>query len=102
MTRMSLEMGVRRSRSAQESTERVPATRAQKILARLRQGPATGLDLLQAGGGTRYGARIYELRQRGYQIHGPLVWPRPFKDDLEAIPKTADGWDQYELREGGK
>lgn len=99
MNQMSLEMGTRRTRSAQEGRKGRPLTRAEKILARLRQGRATGLDLLKAGGGTRYGARICELRNKGYAIHGPLRWPRPFYKDLEAIPKTADGWDQYELRE---
>jgi len=43
-------------------------TRAQRILARLREGPATGLDLLRAGGGTRYGARVLELRRMGHRI----------------------------------
>ncbi len=74
-------------------------TRAEKILARLRQGPATGLELLKAGGGTRYGARIYELRKKGYRIRGPVDWPAPFGLTLWAIPKTADGWDQYKLEE---
>jgi hypothetical protein len=102
---MSLEMGMRRTRLAQDDTEEVPVTRAQKVLARLRQGPATGLDLLKAGGGTRYGARICELRARGHRIHGPINvfgLPDPYGrlTILESIPKTADGWDQYELREG--
>lgn len=100
-----------RCRAYDRTHPRVPVsnpdkkTQAEKILARLRQGPATGLDLLKAGGGTRYGARIHELRGLGHRIHGPVevfaVWdgtdgPLPV---LEAIPKTADGWDQYELRE---
>lgn len=56
-------------------------TRAQKILRRLRQGPASGLDLLKAGGGTRYGARIHNLRELGYRIETDmprdtgLEWP---------------------------
>ena len=52
-------------------------TRAEKILERLRQGPATGLELLQAGGGTRYGARLHDLREKGYQITTTLdgEWP---------------------------
>ena len=52
-------------------------TRAERVLERLRQGPATGLDLLKAGGGTRYGARVKELRDRGYGIETRLSgkWP---------------------------
>jgi len=52
-------------------------TRAEKILARLRQGPATGLELLQAGGGTRYGARLKELRDQGERIVTDMTgeWP---------------------------
>ena len=100
-----------RSRAYDRSHPRVPVqnsdkmTRAEKILVRLRQGPATGLDLLKAGGGTRYGARIYDLRELGHRIHGPVeVYARSdgatdLLAVLEAIPKTAEGWDQYELRE---
>jgi len=52
-------------------------TRAERILARLRQGPATGLELLKAGGGTRYGARIKNLRERGCVIETDMggEWP---------------------------
>lgn len=52
-------------------------TRAERILERLRVGPATGLDLLRAGGGTRYGARILELRRAGHQIETDTSeeWP---------------------------
>ena len=52
-------------------------TRAERILARLREGPATGLDLLKAGGGTRYGARLLELRRQGYRIETDMggEWP---------------------------
>ena len=101
MNQMTLEMSTRRTRLAQEGRKPKPPTRAEKILARLRQGPATGLDLLKAGGGTRYGARIMELRMMYVPIHGPLDWSHPKTLRLlEAIPKTADGWDQYELREG--
>jgi hypothetical protein len=32
------------------------------ILGRLQQGPATAWELIRAGGGTRFGARIFELR----------------------------------------
>jgi len=52
-------------------------TRAEKILRRLGKGPATGLELLQAGGGTRYGARVHDLRERGYRIVTDMgkEWP---------------------------
>ena len=52
-------------------------TRAEKILERLRQGKATGLELLQAGGGTQYGARVHDLREQGYQIVTDMSkeWP---------------------------
>ena len=59
-------------------------TRAEKILDRLRQGKATGLELLQAGGGTRYGARIKELRDDGHRI----------------VTETDGEWPTYRL-EGG-
>lgn len=42
-------------------------TKAQRILARLKEGPATSLNLL-AVGGLRYGARIHELRLAGHRI----------------------------------
>ena len=42
-------------------------TRAQRILARLQQGPATSQQLL-AVGGLRYGARLLELRRAGHKI----------------------------------
>ena len=58
-------------------------TRAEKILLRLRQGPATGLELLQAGGGTRYGARVHDLRERGYRI----------------VTETEGEWPTYRLEE---
>ncbi len=80
-------------------------TRAEKILERLRQGKATGLELLQAGGGTRYSARIFTLRDKGHRIHGPfevLIYEpgRNLATVLEPIPKTDDGHELYELREG--
>ena len=80
-------------------------TRAEKILDRLRQGKATGLELLQAGGGTRYSARIFTLRDKGHRIHGPfevLIYEpgRNLATVLEPIPKTDDGHELYELREG--
>jgi hypothetical protein len=53
-------------------------TRAMKILGRLQSGPCTGLELLAAGGGIRYGARVAELRKRGHNITaenlGEGVW----------------------------
>lgn len=42
-------------------------SKAQKILALLRRGPANSFDLLRVGG-ARYGARIFELRQQGHRI----------------------------------
>ena len=43
-------------------------TKASRILARLRQGPATSLQLSTIGG-LRYSARIHELRRAGHRIH---------------------------------
>lgn len=76
-------------------------TRSERIVARLRLGRATGLELLRAGGGTRYSARISELREAGVRILGPRRWWRP--DGVleeETVPRTPDGHDQYEIREG--
>lgn len=42
-------------------------TKAQKILDRLKQGPANSLELLRVGG-IRYSARIHELRRQGHRI----------------------------------
>ena len=42
-------------------------SKAQRILARLRQGPASTLDLARVGG-IRFGARILELRRAGHVI----------------------------------
>lgn len=42
-------------------------TKAERILARLRQGPANSLELLRVGG-IRYGARLHELRRQGHRI----------------------------------
>jgi len=76
-----------RSRAWEKDHPRVPApkprkedgepSRGEKILARLRVGPATGIELLQAGGGIRYGARILELRRAGHAIETEtgLDWP---------------------------
>jgi len=74
-------------------------TRAERILARLRQGPATGLELLNAGGGTRYGARIEELRLAGWRIRGPQRWTHPKTGEvLEPWPQRGD-WPVYRLEE---
>lgn len=42
-------------------------SKAQRILARLRQGPANSLEMLHVGG-IRYSARIHELRAQGHRI----------------------------------
>ena len=42
-------------------------TKAQRILDRLKQGPANSLELLRVGG-IRYSARIHELRKQGHRI----------------------------------
>jgi len=42
-------------------------SKAARILERLRQGPATTLELA-AVGGIRFGARVLELRQAGHRI----------------------------------
>lgn len=42
-------------------------TKAARILARLRQGPATTIQLALVGG-VRFGARILELRRAGHRI----------------------------------
>ena len=48
-----------------------------KVLARLHEGPATNVELA-ACGGVRYGARLFELRQAGYNIEAlpqaPGIW----------------------------
>lgn len=77
-------------------------TRCELILGRLLSGgPATGLDLLRAGGGLRYSARIAELRARGHVILGPHPWRRPdgTREERTTEP-TASGHDLYELRVG--
>jgi len=42
-------------------------SKALKILARLRQGPAGTMELAQIGG-VRFGARLLELRRQGHKI----------------------------------
>lgn len=57
--------------------------RAEKIiLGRLQEGPATSRDLMDCGGGVRYGARLFALRQAGHNI--------------EAIHKEGGTW-EYRL-----
>ena len=60
-------------------------TKAQRILARLRIAPATTLEMLKVGG-IRYGARIHELREQGYQI------------DREDCHHDGHEWSVYTLR----
>jgi hypothetical protein len=78
-------------------------TRAQKVLDRLKQGRATGLDLLKAGGGTCFRDQILKLRQQGHYIVGSrpcTIWRDNQDYHLPAmLPKTDAGHDQYELRE---
>lgn len=73
------------------------ATRCEMILARLRAGPATGLELLQAGGGLRYSARIAELRERENRILGPKPWRRLDGSQETETVAPADGHDRYRL-----
>lgn len=74
-------------------------TRCDLILGRLQYGRATGLELMKAGGGTRYGARISELRERGHRILGPRPWERlDGSVETETTQPTDDGHDTYELR----
>jgi hypothetical protein len=42
-------------------------SKGQRILARLKEGPATTMELARVGG-IRFGARILELRQAGHRI----------------------------------
>jgi hypothetical protein len=73
-------------------------TRAEKVLERLRQGPATGLELLKAGGGTCYRDQVRALRRAGKNIVGSRPWTRPDGFPGGQIPQTEDGHDLYELR----
>lgn len=43
------------------------STQLTRILDRLREGRATGAELAEVGG-FRYGARLHELRRRGFHI----------------------------------
>jgi len=46
--------------------------KTQAVLERLQRGPAYGHDLI-AVGGTRYGARVNDLRKAGYKIDAKFV-----------------------------
>ena len=67
-----------RARHPQGPEIRRQSKSALKILGRLQLGPATGMQLMYAGGGVRYGARLLELRQAGHNIEaiskGEGVW----------------------------
>lgn len=67
--RVDAQMGIDWTPAARELAQAVRKreTRAQKILVRLRQGPANSQELM-AVGGIRFGARILELRQAGHKI----------------------------------
>jgi len=45
----------------------------QQIIERLRQGPATALDLLRDCGSLQAATRIFELKELGYEIDGPMI-----------------------------
>jgi hypothetical protein len=82
---------------------RIPApqlgTRADKVLARLTQGPATGLDLLKAGGGTCYRDQVRALRRMGHNILGSRPWTRPDGTPGGRVAQRVEGWDVYRLEE---
>lgn len=88
-----------RARAWKRTNGPPPMTRRDRVLARLVHGPATGLELLRAGGGTRYGQRIAELREEGHRILGPRPWRRlDGTIETETVPLTEDGWPVYRLR----
>lgn len=60
-------------------------SKAERVLARLKEGPATSLNLL-AVGGLRYGARIHELREAGNRI------------DREDFSHAGQEWSVYTLK----
>lgn len=74
-------------------------TRAERVLVRLRQGPATGLELLQAGGGTCYRDQVWALRKMGHRILGTRSWTDPEGNEVPAICLTDDGHDRWMLEE---
>lgn len=59
---------VERSRAGLEPELTRQSRSAQKILDRLRDGPALAAELVACGGGYRYGARLLELRRAGHNI----------------------------------
>lgn len=79
-----------------------PPTREQRILVRLRQGPATALELQRTGGGQRVGARVNRLRSWGWRILGPRRWRRPESlgggVEEETVPRTEAGYALYVLK----
>lgn len=59
---------------------------ALKVLQRLQLGPATG-DELDAIGGRRFGGRILELRQDGWDIVRTQISPKLHRYELRGIRK---------------
>jgi hypothetical protein len=74
-------------------------TRAARVLERLQQGPATGLELLQAGGGTCYRDQVRLLRRMGHRILGTRSWTDPEGNEVAPIALTDDGHDRWILEE---
>jgi hypothetical protein len=56
-----------------------------RVLERLRAGPATNGELARIGG-LRYGGRIFELRQMGYDIRDARIKGGIFLYTLRAEP----------------
>jgi len=77
-------------------------TRAENVLARLRKGSCTGLELLKAGGGTCYRDQVCALRRMGHNILGSRPWKRPDGSAGGQVPQTDEGWDQYRLASEGE
>ena len=57
------------------TTTRAPLTQKDRILDRLRRGPATNAELITIA--HRFGARIHELRNEGHDIRWAPVKGRP-------------------------
>ncbi len=84
--------GVNRS-VAPQARERLQAA-ARRILARLREAPATNAELLKIGG-LRYGARLGEIREHLRWLHGkPRQW-----DPIKCDENKATGLAIYTLDE---
>ena len=60
-----------------------PLTQKERILARLRQGPATNRDLNEIA--FRYGARIHELHAEGHVIRWKPVKGKPGLNRYELV-----------------